>query len=231
MIKLSENTRARVAKAALPEIPAYAELKLGDATEVWTTILYVDMRGSTKRALELGPRATYLTMHGLLPALAYVVNQRNGYIVGFRGDGLFAAFGIDEDGDEILESERKSVLGKTCMTGLLMVEAVQKAVNPVLKDFGVPGDIKIGVGIDAGEVVITRIGLRNAFEITAYGNAVNRSAKLCGMGKNEVLITPEATQLIPSGKGGKLVISAFENGFRISSGTSVLKSMYDMIRG
>jgi class 3 adenylate cyclase len=98
-IKLTEKqARARVnlGRATLPDVELFARLQFGQAIEVWTTILYVDMRGSTMRAIDLGPRKTYLTMHALLPALTHVATQRNGFVVGFRGDGLFAAYGITQ---------------------------------------------------------------------------------------------------------------------------------------
>ncbi len=234
MIKLSEKAaRARtdVGKAVLPEVELFARLQFGQAIEVWSTILYVDMRKSTLRAIELGAPKTYLTMHALLPALTHVVTQRNGFVVGFRGDGLFAAFGITPQGRQVPEDERGSIVGQTCATGLMMVEAVQKAVNPILEEFDVPGNVKIGVGIDVGYVVITRIGLGMAFDITTYGNAVNRSAKLCGMGHDEVLLTREAKMLVPSGKGGKLNISLHEMGNKVTSDVAWLKSAYDWIRG
>ena len=85
-----------------------------------------------------------------------------------------------------------------------MLEAVQKVVNPALDDFEIPGDIKIGVGIDAGQIIVTRIGLLDGFEITAYGDAVNTSAKLCARGNDEVIISTDANKELPSTRTGRI---------------------------
>lgn len=196
-IQLGEAREVRKRASMLQSLSPFSQLTLGSAVKVWTVILFVDMRSSTLRALEVGPKATYLTMHALLPALAHVVKTSGGYIVGFRGDGLFAAFGIDGNGTPVPSKQRGFVVGGACVCGLAMIEAVQKVVNPALVKYDVAGDVRIGVGVDAGEVVITRIGLSDGFEVTAYGDAVNSSAKLCGQGSNEVIISDEADEMIP----------------------------------
>jgi class 3 adenylate cyclase len=199
------ETRKHAAKSMLQSLPPFSKLKLGTAVKVPASILFVDMRGSTRRALEVGPRATYLTMHALLPALARIVTDCDGYVVGFRGDGLFAAFGIDSHGNAVSAEKFKLSVGAASACGLTMIEAVEKVINPALEMYNVTGDVQIGVGLDAGEVVITRIGLMDGFEITAYGNAVNNAAKLCAKGNNEVIISTYADSLIPATPGGTLL--------------------------
>ncbi|WP_437804516.1 adenylate/guanylate cyclase domain-containing protein [Sorangium sp. So ce693] len=205
-IELSSRLREKVAKSMITDISAFSSSKLsvGCAVKVpAATILFVDMRGSTRRANELGAEKTYITMHALLPALAHIVAEHGGYVVGFRGDGLFAVFGIDEHGNS---SAGAGAVATACMAGCFMVEAVKYAVNPILGFFGIPGDVSVGVGVDAGEIVITRIGLENMYEITAYGDAVNRAAKLCSKGGGEVIVSTSAEQKIPRVKGGRLRI-------------------------
>ena len=83
------------------------------------------------------------------------------------------------------------------------MEAVDEAVSPALVEKGVPGDLRIGVGIEAGRVVITRIGLNHAYETTAYGSAVNHAAKFCGR-KGDVMIAHTTKKLYPASKGGTM---------------------------
>src|SRR2546421_305808 len=80
-------------KAMLASYPTYSSLQLGGGKEVWCAILYTDLRNSSNRAVEIGPRGTYLSMHCLLGGLAYLVQKARGCVSNFRGDGLFGLFG------------------------------------------------------------------------------------------------------------------------------------------
>ena len=58
---------------ALVDNPEYESLKQGYGKSVWSVMLAVDLRGSTSRAVEIGPKNTYLTMHTFLPTLINLV--------------------------------------------------------------------------------------------------------------------------------------------------------------
>jgi class 3 adenylate cyclase len=186
------------------DIPRFSVLGNGFGAKTWAVVLFVDLRNSSRRADLHGARATYLTMHAYLPAMALLVEKMQGHLVGYRGDGLFAAFGLDENGrnppgmnhgEEVRQAVR-------CAKGML--EAVDDAVTPALAEYRVPGDLRIGVGIDAGEIVVTRIGLARAYEVTAYGTAVNKAAHGSNIGNGEVFITPRARKLYPKGPNGTM---------------------------
>jgi class 3 adenylate cyclase len=83
-----------------------------------------------------------------------------------------------------------------------MLEAVADVVNPLLARFELPAGVRIGVGVDQGEIVITRIGLDDAHEVTAYGDAVNTASKLCDQADGSVVISPACLGSYPSGPGG-----------------------------
>jgi class 3 adenylate cyclase len=209
-MRLDEQVRVKVAKAMLSQARIMQALKLGSAVNVWTASLFVDMRSSTTRALELGARKTYLTMHALLPALTHLVAANSGFVVGFRGDGLFAAFGLDSNGNNPLPLNKGDFLRSAATCGKQMVEAVDSVVNPALEDVGVEAIDGIGIGIDEGEVVITRIGLGSAFDITAYGNSVNNASKLCADSFNQILLSQNANSLYPSSIGGMVKATAHD---------------------
>src|SRR4051812_6839123 len=82
MDRLALSATFEATKAMVADLPAPRRLRLGQACKAWRAILFVDLRGSTRRAEEIGPRATYITMHALLPALAHLVSDEGGFIVG-----------------------------------------------------------------------------------------------------------------------------------------------------
>ncbi len=191
----------------LDDLPRFAQLRLGTAESVWAAILFVDLRGSTERARRVGARDTYLTMHALLPALAFVTGEHAGFIAGFRGDGLFAAFGLTQSGVNPDELDRGWQVQQAAICGQTMVQAVREVVNLTLQEYGVPADLRIGVGVDCGQVVITRIGLMEGHETTAYGDAVNTSAKLSSA-DGVIFLSQSAYSVYPSGPGGLVTFEA-----------------------
>ena len=203
-IQLEEVRKFAAAKQMVADIPRYARLKLASAEKAWAAILFMDMRDSTARAQRVGPRATFIAMHTLLPAMALLVSDGGGYIVGFRGDGLFGAFGIDEHAANPAGMSKGEAVKKAAVCGQAMVEAVTGVVNPLLERFKLAADIRIGIGVDVGEIVITRIGLEGAHEVSAYGNAVNMASKLCGLANNTIVISPASDTLYPTGPNGKV---------------------------
>src|SRR5579859_1612288 len=121
------NTRNFSAKTAtmVADMPAYRKLPLGYATKTWAATLFVDLRDSTERAMRIGARDTLITMQAYIPAIAQVIGDTDGYIVGFRGDGIFAAFGLDErDADE-----RGSAVMRAASCGKAMIDVTQKVIN------------------------------------------------------------------------------------------------------
>jgi len=198
----------KLAKAMLADLPGYARLKLGSAVKVDAVVLFVDMRSSTKRAMRIGPEKTFLTMHALLPVLARLIEANGGYIVGYRGDGLFGVFGINSQGKNPPDMDVEELLRQAVTCGMQMVEAVERVVSPALEENDVPGGVKVGVGIDMGEIIVTRIGLNIGFEVTAYGDAINNAAKLCARASNEVYLSETADEAYPSGPGGAAWTSA-----------------------
>jgi class 3 adenylate cyclase len=206
-ISFSENKAFHYSKdggiqaSMVTEIPRFRELDVGYGVDAWAAILFVDLRSSSWRAEVHGAKATYLAMHTYLPTMSYLVGRADGYIVGYRGDGLIAAFGLDSLGKNPpdLDYGREVQNAIRCAKG--MIEAMDDAVNPVLREGGVPAGMEIGVGIDAAKVVITNIGLREAFEVTAYGTAVNKAAKLSDCGNAEVIVAHRAKRLLPPSTG------------------------------
>jgi adenylate cyclase len=202
-LELSEG-RSRNDKigAMAGDIPRFKQLRLGGGSSAWSTILFVDLRDSTKRAVRVGAGKTYLTMHALLPALALAVQEHDGYVVGFRGDGLFAAFGISETGFNREGDDQGKIVQRACACGRWMIDGVRKVVNPALEAIQCYGDLRIGVGVDCGTVIFTRIGLSDGYEVTAYGDAVNTASKITSLSNNNVCVSTKIDELFPTSKGG-----------------------------
>lgn len=219
-IKLAEMVKrksiaanqSREIRASIADDPEFVSLEIGDGVGAWTSIAAVDLRGSTILADSLGPRDTYLMTHTLLPTLAHVCEHMDGSVVNLRGDGLFASFGLRKlrcsgskdhlpDEGEMHTANRDAVV-----CGLALIEATKEAVESVLYDDKIDVDLAVGVGIDCGSVVVTRVGWMTAQELTAYGSPVNHACKISD-GTNRVRVSAKVESLYPCGPGGKMQLS------------------------
>jgi len=205
---------------SITDVPEYRVLKHSKGLSAWAAILSVDLRHSTKIAGKYGAEKTLSLMHTYLPTMAFLVEKAGGKTVGLRGDGLFAAFGVTElKGDtQVVDSEfATEAVRSATHSGKAMIEAMEDAIYPTLHTSDFDEDLRIGVGIDVGNVVITRIGLESACEVTAYGPAVNNACKkLASKASNQIRISKAAHNMYPTSKGGKTKFSWFDGGYSIN---------------
>ncbi|WP_437945565.1 hypothetical protein WME98_32275 [Sorangium sp. So ce296] len=78
---------------------------------------------------------------------------------------------------------------------MIMIEAVRDELKPFLVAEGVPVPRGMGIGVDCGNVTVTKIGLADAIEVTAYGSAVNQAAKRSKL-LNQLWISSKANRLL-----------------------------------
>jgi adenylate cyclase len=221
VIKFSMNecssikaSRAVVEPASLASDPVYGSFDTSYGTMAWAVVLSVDMRGSSKRAIQVGPKHTYLTMHTFLPTMAFLVAKAGGKIIGLRGDGLFAAFGTTpvqtNNFQGVSQDTSDEAIKSATNCGKALVESVDEVINPLLKTSDIDSSVSIGVPIDVGNIVITKIGWSDAVEVTAYGEPINRACKKSITG---VWLTNEAKKLFPVSQGGRIKFRNYSDGF------------------
>jgi len=216
---------SRSIRASISDDPEFSKLEYSEGRATWTSIMSIDLRDSTKLADQITPRNMYLTMHTLLPTLAYICEHSGGEVMNFRGDGLFAAFGlkkIDTTEDEPTSEEKLNANRDSVVCGLRLIQSISSAIEVVLSDDGIDVDLHAGVGIDCGHATVTRIGWMSAGELTAYGSCVNEACHLAN-GRDKVVVSGRVTDLYPSGEGGRLSFHpANGNGFLAQYGESLL---------
>ena len=203
---LSERYGSISAKA-LVDNPEFVEIETGYGKSIWAVVLAVDLRNSSNRAVKIGPKHTHLTMHTYLPTMINLAGCWDGSVVGLRGDGLIAQFGETEllkgDGTDVKPEVAEKAAKQAVRCGKAMIETIEEIVNPLLKKNGIQGNLTIGVGVDQGDLVVTRIGHLTANELTAYGPAVNRACKYSDR-HNQIHVATRVQALYPKGKNGKV---------------------------
>lgn len=132
------------------------------------TVLYIDMRGSTK-VLNIHQRRVVAKIHmTYYHAIVKVAKEDGGEIRSFNGDSLLVFF----------YGKTADVACKAVRSAMRMSYAINEIVNEILSDYT---DINFGIGIDCGEILATKVGLGGNCDnkdLIWIGNAVNRSTKI-----------------------------------------------------
>lgn len=204
------------AEAISDVIPGYSanQMDFGDYLKDNFSPLFIDIRDSTHRAVNMDPKYTFISMHAFFPGVCNVIEQHGGYVIDFMGDGVMALFGGKMSKTSNYNSSQQAGL-----CGLHLLEVVNTVINPLL-DKDKIWNFSCGVGVDHGPVVVTKIGTDNSFDVKAFGVCINNANKL-SKAINKVIVSKGVKNLWPSSEGGKLRFNPF--GIGESTGYELLK--------
>lgn len=194
-ICLCESTK--LASVISDRIPNYSanSMEFGAYNKDQFTAFFIDMRNSTKRAYSIGPIKTFLTIHAIMPAMIYVIEEYKGTVIDLPGDGAMALF---KENNNICWNCDGTYLNHQSLAvecGRVLMEAIFKVVNPLLASDDIPATA-FGIGIDSGDVIVTKTGTGRTFDTKAIGDCVNNASKL-STGFDEIRITDRVYEGIP----------------------------------
>ena len=145
-----------------------------------TTVLFSDIRGFTAMAESMGPDAIAQLLSEYFTDMVDVIFDYGGTLDKFMGDAIMALWGAPlghaDDPDRALRAA---------------VE-MQQAVSRLNQRWATEGrpQIRVGIGINHGEVFAGNIGSHRRLDYTVIGDAVNVASRLCAeAGPGEVLVT------------------------------------------
>lgn len=135
----------------------------GERREV--ALLVADIREFTRLCSRLEPRQVPQLLNEFFEVMTEVIDIHHGTVNQFLGDAIFAVFGAPLAS---AEPEKNAVLA-----ALAVVEAL-RAFNRHRAPELVGEEIKIGVGVHVGEVVVGSVGSTSKVEYAAIGDAVHQ---------------------------------------------------------
>jgi len=150
-----------------PEAVELSEANSG-GVERNLAVMFVDMRDFTRLSEKRLPFDVVFILNEFFSVVGTAIVEQGGRIDKFLGDGLLAVFG-ERTGLEI-----------GCRQALRTARAIDLAidhVNAKLED-ELGRALRVGVGIDAGPLVVGRIGFGESVDFTVIGNAVNVASRL-----------------------------------------------------
>lgn len=193
---------------------------LSDSNKIYhgkVSILFVDMRGSTKLPERFNNTQLVKIYRSYIRTVVQAIRYSGGVVRDFMGDGVLAVFVDNEDG----KSEDKVV-----RAARYIATAIDKFLNPVLNQ-EIKYRISCGIGVHTGEVSLSKVGMKgkeqqedteNEFGIAWIGNSTNLACKFSGAVDNGTIFISPSTYSTLSDIEGKQKWERVE----ISKGGNVL---------
>src|SRR4051794_18456574 len=167
----------------------------GEEREV--TVLFADIRNFTDFSEKHTAHEVVALLNAYFNAVVPLIEAEGGTIDKYMGDGIMVLFGAPAtQPDHALRGVRAAVA---------MVRKVHELKGDWLK-LGNP-EMRIGVGVHTGKVVVGAIGSRRRLDYTAIGDTVNAASRIESENKpqgTDVLISAATYRTLPAGEAERL---------------------------
>jgi len=132
------------------------------------TILFSDVWNYTSFAEGRPLEETINQMNEFYAGLGKVITSHGGVLLTFLGDAMMAVFGADGPTDQDPAAATRAALA---------MHTKLKQLNQDWQQRGMP-TLRIGVGINSGEVMVGDVGFTGKFEFAAMGDNTNLAARV-----------------------------------------------------
>lgn len=136
--------------------------------EFESTVLYIDMRGSTAVLNKHQKRVVAKIHMSYYHTIVKIAKSTGGEIRSFNGDSLLVFY----------QGTTKNSLSNAVKAAMQMRYAIVNLINNSLQNYT---DIDFGIGIDDGKILATKVGVGGTDEtkdLIWIGNPVNKAAKI-----------------------------------------------------
>ncbi|MEG4326613.1 adenylate/guanylate cyclase domain-containing protein [Microcoleus sp. herbarium5] len=171
---LGQQTSPAIANALWKERVHLLESGLLPGQKVTATIILTDLQGFSTISEKLPPEVVMSWLNEYLSAMAQEVQEHQGVINKFTGDGMLAVFGVPiprTTPEEIAEDARLAV---SCA---LAISSRLPEMNQNWLTRGLPA-AKMRVGIFTGPVMVGSLGGTTRLEYGVIGDSVNIASRL-----------------------------------------------------
>ncbi len=197
--RIAAGPNVRLACQIVPQVPltvrllvrpgAGAGLQSADAQGVERSlaILFLDIRGFTAWSQAKLPYDVVFILNRTFGAAGDAIAAHGGWIDKYMGDGLMAVFGCDGG------------VQKGCAQAISAARAIDLAIADLNRELeGELGtEIRIGMGIHVGPLVMGEIGHEGSAAMTVIGASVNTASRLEALTKElgcQLIVSREAVE-------------------------------------
>lgn len=156
------------------------------------TIMFLDIRNFTNFSEKHSSSEVVSLLNDFFEHTVDIINQHNGIVNKFLGDGLLAIFGLDTN-----EEYKSSLYALNASMEILRTIENLKQNNPFYKKND--WEFSIGIGINFGEVIVGDVGSKFRKEFTVIGDVVNTTSRIEQLNKkfnSKIIITSKVYENI-----------------------------------
>ncbi|PKN92509.1 MAG: hypothetical protein CVU44_15355 [Chloroflexi bacterium HGW-Chloroflexi-6] len=160
------------------------KVQLGDHVSAEMAVMFSDIRGFTTLSEKMTAQENFDFINEYLQMVSPIVQQHEGFIVKFLGDGMMAIFPYG--------------VADAVQAGIEKAFAVN-AFNETLKSRGLPA-VSVGIGIHTGPMMVGMVGEDLRMQGDAFSDNVNLTARLEGLNKfygTSMIISEDTLQQLP----------------------------------
>jgi len=147
----------------------------GEKREV--TVMFSDIRGFTSLSEKLEPEQITNILNEYFTPMSEIIFRHNGTLDKYIGDAIMAFFGAPIPAED---HERLA-----CKAALDMIKSLEE-LKEMWRAKNMPPfiqELRIGIGINSGPVVVGNMGSESRFDYTIIGDNVNLASRLEGINK------------------------------------------------
>jgi adenylate cyclase len=144
------------------------------------TVLFSDIRGFTASSERFDPQIVVSMLNEYFEIMVDIIFQHEGTLDKFVGDEIMAVWGAPVQQDDHTERAVRAALD------------MMKALDDFNRFRVANGEeaIRVGLGINCGEVVAGYMGSTRTLSYTVIGDTVNTASRLCGhAGPGEIIVS------------------------------------------
>jgi class 3 adenylate cyclase len=170
MIELYTNASGRfVPREFLEHLgrQTLADVRLGDHVARDMSVLFCDIRDFTALSERMTPSENFAFLNSYLRQLTPIIRSHRGFVDKYIGDGIMALFPASS------RDALDSAVEMQC----------QVAVYNRGRRMGGYTDVRIGIGLHSGELILGTIGEEERMQTTVISDAVNVASRIEGLTK------------------------------------------------
>jgi class 3 adenylate cyclase len=167
------------------------KVQLGDHVSAEMAVMFSDIRGFSTLSEKMTAQQNFDFVNEYLKMVSPIVQQNEGFIVKFLGDGMMAIFPYG--------------VANAVQAGIQKAARVQQ-FNQMLNARGLPS-IAVGIGIHTGPMMVGMIGEELRMQGDAFSDHVNLTSRIEGLNKffgTSLLISEDTLQQLPQPVSFKL---------------------------